>query len=98
MLKDVGYLTASIIERIENDKFKKNKLKIKDFLQLKKDKNGIFAFYDKKIHLIKNYSNDQRTLIFLEHIIFSVEKDYQLSANLTNLIKQNLKKIDSYRK
>jgi len=95
--KDVGYLTASIIERIENDKFKKNKFKIKDFfLQLKKDKNGIFAFYDKKIHLIKNYSNISALNIFRAYN-FSVEKDYQLSANLTNLIKQNLKKIDSYR-
>ena len=31
LCKDVGYLTASIIERIENDKFKNKKTKIKSF-------------------------------------------------------------------
>ena len=95
--KDVGYLTASIIERIENDKFKNKKTKIKSFFtQLNKNKNGIFTFYDKKVHLLKNISSISALDIFRAYN-FSAEKNYDLSAELTNLIKLNLKKVDSFR-
>jgi len=95
--KDVSYLTKSVIERIENKNFKNNKTKIKNFLiKFNKNKNGVFEFYDNKINLVKNLSNIKAIDIFRAYN-FSAEKQLDLSTDLTNLIKQNLKKIDDYR-
>ena len=96
-VKDVSYLTKSIIERIENENFNNNKSKIKKFLKkLNKNKNGIFEFYDNKINLAKNISNIKAIDIFRAYN-FAAEKHLDLSMNLTNLIKISLKKIDSFR-
>ena len=52
--KDVGYLTKSVLENIENNNFKTDKSFFKKLVfNIKKNKNGVFEFYGNSIHLAK---------------------------------------------
>ena len=95
--KEVGYLTKSVLENIENKNFNKPNSLLKNLVfKFQKNKNGIFEFYNNKIHLAKGIKNIDPIDIFKAYD-FSAEFNLNLSNELTNLIKLNIRKIDDIR-
>ncbi len=95
--KEVGYLTKSVLENIENKHFNKKKSVLKNlFFNFNKNKNGIFEFYNNKIYITKGLKNIEPIDIFKAYN-FSAELNLNLSNALTNLIKLNIRKIDNLR-
>ena len=95
--KEVGYLTKSVLENIENKNFNKPNSLLKNLVfKFQKNKNGIFEFYNNKIHLAKGIKNIDPIDIFKAYN-FSAEFNLNLSNELTNLIKLNIRKIDDIR-
>ncbi|MDB9761675.1 [protein-PII] uridylyltransferase [Alphaproteobacteria bacterium] len=95
--KEVGYLTKSVLENIENKNFNKPNSLLKNLVfKFKKNKNGIFEFYNNKIYLAKGIKNIKPIDIFKAYD-FSAEFNLNLSNELTNLIKLNIRKIDDIR-
>ena len=95
--KEVGYLTKSVLENIENKNFNKPNSLLKNLVfKFQKNKNGIFEFYNNKIHLAKGIKNIDPIDIFKAYD-FSAEFNLNLSNELTNLIKVNIRKIDDIR-
>jgi len=95
--KEVGYLTKSVLENIENKNFNKPNSLLKNLVfKFKKNKNGIFEFYNNKIYLAKGIKNIKPIDIFKAYD-FSAEFNLNLSNELTNLIKVNIRKIDDIR-
>ena len=95
--KEVGYLTKSVLENIENKNFDKPNSLVKNLVfKFKKNKNGIFEFYNNKIYLAKGIKSIEPIDIFKAYY-FSAEFNLNLSNELTNLIKLNIRKIDDIR-
>ena len=95
--KDVGRLSKSVIEKIENKNFKNNTSIIKNIIfKFNKNKNGVFEFYDGQIHLSKGIKSIKILDIFRAYN-FAADMQLDLSGNIEDLIKQNLKKVDLYR-
>ena len=95
--KDVGYLTKSVLENIENNNFKTDKSFFKKLVfNIKKNKNGVFEFYGNSIHLAKTEKNIEPLDIFRAYD-FSAKYDLSLSNNLINIIKLNIRKVDTLR-
>ena len=95
--KDVGYLTKSVLENIENNNFKTDKSFFKKLVfNIKKNKNGVFEFYGNSIHLAKTEKNIEPLDIFRAYD-FSAKYDLSLSNDLINIIKLNIRKVDTLR-
>ena len=95
--KEVGYLTKSVLENIENKNFNKSNSLLKNLIfKFKTNKDGVFEFYNNKIHLAKGIKNIEPIDIFKAYN-FSVESNFNLSNELTNLIKLNIRKVDHIR-
>ena len=95
--KDVGYLTKSVLENIENNNFKTDKSFFKKLVfNIKKNKNGVFEFYGNSIHLAKTEKNIEPLDIFRAYD-FSAKYDLNLSNDLINIIKLNIRKVDTLR-
>ena len=95
--KDVGYLTKSVLENIENNNFKTDKSFFKKLVfNIKKNKNGVFEFYGNSIHLAKTEKNIEPLDIFRAYD-FSAKYDLNLSIDLINIIKLNIRKVDTLR-
>ena len=95
--KDVGYLTKSVLENIENNNFKTDKSFFKKLVfNIKKNKNGVFEFYGNSIHLAKTEKNIEPLDIFRAYN-FSAKYDLNLSNDLINIIKLNIRKVDTLR-
>ena len=95
--KDVGYLTKSVLENIENNNFKTDKSFFKNLVfNIKKNKNGVFEFYGNSIHLAKTEKNIEPLDIFRAYD-FSAKYDLSLSNDLINIIKLNIRKVDTLR-
>ena len=95
--KDVGFLTKSVLENIENNNFKTDKSFFKKLVfNIKKNKNGVFEFYGNSIHLAKTEKNIEPLDIFRAYD-FSAKYDLSLSNDLINIIKLNIRKVDTLR-
>ena len=95
--KDVGYLTKSVLENIENNNFKTDKSFFKKLVfNIKKNKNGVFEFYGNSIHLAKTENTIEPLDIFRAYD-FSAKYDLSLSNDLINIIKLNIRKVDTLR-
>ena len=95
--KEVGYLTKSVLDNIENNNFKTEKSILKKLVfNIKKNKNGIFEFYDNSIHLAKREKNIEALDIFRAYD-FSSKYNLNLSTELINIIKLNIRKVDKLR-
>ena len=95
--KDVGFLTKSVLENIENNNFKTDKSFFKKLVfNIKKNKNGVFEFYGNSIHLAKTEKNIEPLDIFRAYN-FSAKYDLNLSNDLINIIKLNIRKVDTLR-
>ena len=95
--KEVGYLTKSVLENIENKNFNKNKSFFKNiFFNLNKNRDGVFEFYNNKIHLVKGIKNIEPKDIFKAYHI-SAKHKLDLSNDLTNKIKLNIRNIEEVR-
>ena len=95
--KEVGYLTKSVLENIETNNFKTDKSFLKKLVfNIKKNKNGVFEFYGNSIHLAKTEKNIEPLDIFRAYN-FSAKYDLNLSNDLINIIKSNIRKVDTLR-
>ena len=95
--KEVGYLTKSVLETIENNQFKTDKSFLKTIIfNLKKNKNGIFEFYGNNIHIAKSEKNIKPLDIFRAYD-FSAKYDLSLSNELISIIKLNIRTVDDLR-
>ena len=95
--KDVGYLTKSVLDNIENNNFKADKSLLKKLMfNIKKNKNGVFEFHRDSIHLAKSEKNIEALDVFRAYD-FSAKYDLNLSNDLINIIKLNIRKIDKLR-
>jgi len=95
--KDVGYLTKSVLDNIENNNFKADKPLLKKLMfNIKKNKNGVFEFHRDSIHLAKREKNIEALDVFRAYD-FSAKYDLNLSNDLINIIKLNIRKIDKLR-
>ena len=95
--KDVGYLTKSVLDNIENNNFKADKSLLKKLMfNIKKNKNGVFEFHRDSIHLAKREKNIEALDVFRAYD-FSAKYDLNLSNDLINIIKLNIRKIDKLR-
>ncbi|MDG2001356.1 MAG: [protein-PII] uridylyltransferase [Alphaproteobacteria bacterium] len=95
--KEVGYLTKSVLENIETNNFKTDKSFLKKLVfNIKKNKNGVFEFYGNSIHLAKTEKNIEPLDIFRAYD-FSAKYDLNLSNDLINIIKSNIRKVDTLR-